>query len=192
MLGTVLAIRGEHDEAEPFFRRGYNGRQEVYGDEHAETLYSAERLGALLAEKARRLGMTSGDVDSPLGDDDETSPRAEAETLYRHVLDKRRKIFGPQHAHTLAVAARLKQLVRPTNRQAEDVSPRVAKNSLWIQARHHHLASYSVWLRWVEVRQGPLLSSRVRAASLANGGLKTCQLGCLVGLPCGKFLRSRQ
>jgi len=52
-FGTLLAAKGQYDDAEPFLREALHGCQQKLGENHPETLKNSHHLSELLAIKDR-------------------------------------------------------------------------------------------------------------------------------------------
>ena len=84
-LGRLLAEKGDPD-AEVLLREVVEGRREVLGDRHQDTLHSIANLSIILIDK--------GDLDA-------------AEALLREVLEASRETLGDRHPSTLVSMAHL-------------------------------------------------------------------------------------
>jgi serine/threonine protein kinase len=79
-IGQTYGSLGAYAKAEPLLRRAWEGRREVLGPEHPDTLTSMNNLALVLNDQLK------------LG---------EAEALHRQVLEARRRTRGPEHPDTL-------------------------------------------------------------------------------------------
>lgn len=89
--GGYLLIRGDPRTARPLLRRAYKLDRRRVGDDHPDTLTSANNLALTLHE---------------LGE------RQPARTLHADTLTRRRRVLGPGHPDTLASAANLARSLR--------------------------------------------------------------------------------
>lgn len=97
-MGALLNAQEKFAEAEPYFRKAFEGRRRVLGDEHSDTLNSINNLGALL--------MAQGKPD-------------QAEPYYREALEVRRRVLGEDHPDTLNTISNLGLLLRAQGRLTE-------------------------------------------------------------------------
>ncbi|PUU82072.1 hypothetical protein B9Z19DRAFT_1099393 [Tuber borchii] len=103
VLAAVLQSRGRYEEAEKIGRRVLEGRENVLGPDHTDTLASVNNLASVLgqlgnyteAERLNRRSVLVWILDA-LGRYDE------GETASRCVLDARRRVLGPEHHDTLS------------------------------------------------------------------------------------------
>jgi len=86
VLAAVLQAKGRYEEAEKIGRRVLEGRENVFGPDHIDTLASVNNLALVLG----RLGRHN-----------------EAERLNRRALESRQKILGPRNIDTLASLSNL-------------------------------------------------------------------------------------
>jgi tetratricopeptide (TPR) repeat protein len=85
-LGRLLQQQGKLPEAEQLLRRAFEGREQLFGARHLDTLGSAHNLGLVLRGQGRL---------------------AEAELLVRHALEGREQLLGASHEHTLESVSKL-------------------------------------------------------------------------------------
>jgi tetratricopeptide (TPR) repeat protein len=153
-LGDTYLRLSEHARAEALIRRAFALRQELLGEEHRDTLASANNLAGLLLEAGRpadaerllvRYERVAGRV---LGEEHEATLSmrhnrahawlasgrpAEAEQLLGAVIATRLRVLGPEHEQTLAsqhlrgVALNYCGRVAEARQVFEDVLPRHAR-----------------------------------------------------------------
>jgi tetratricopeptide (TPR) repeat protein len=89
-LAGILSRQGKLEEAEPLFRKAWEVRRQVRGEDHPETLYAKQNLASLL---------------------DDLDRLPEAEVLMRQVLDESERLLGYQHSNTLTAQMNLASIL---------------------------------------------------------------------------------
>ncbi|OLT07311.1 hypothetical protein BJF90_14380 [Pseudonocardia sp. CNS-004] len=92
---SYLQTRGQPGAAHPLFRRAFDLRREAFGDDHADTLRSANHLAVVLRDV--------GDFH-------------EARSLHEGTLLRRRRTLGGDHIDTLSSANNLAAVLRALGR----------------------------------------------------------------------------
>jgi len=90
-LAMLLQAQGNHEEAEPLYRRAMVGFEKKYGPNHRDTLISVNNLAVLL-KSMKKL--------------------TEARPLYERVLKGDEDQLGPDHPHTLDSIYNLARLLQ--------------------------------------------------------------------------------
>ncbi len=79
-LGILYVCQGKMTEAEAMYQRALEGKEKMWGPEHALTLDTVNNLGNLYVDQGKM---------------------AEAEAMYQRALEGYEKAWGPKHASTL-------------------------------------------------------------------------------------------
>lgn len=139
-LAVVLLAMGRPTEAQPLLRSALDVRTSLLGEDHEDTLRTANNLaGALIelglygeAETLYRQSMSGREDD--LGEDHpdtltsysnlgavlyEQGRLEEAESYYRAALDGRERVLGPDHVDTLSAVSQVAELLDTQGRSAE-------------------------------------------------------------------------
>jgi len=129
-LALLLERRERRDEVEPLLRRVFEARVRTLGSEHLDTVQAMASLARALGRRGdaaavalcheavailRRTGRAAHpralDVLSSVATTLYEQRVAEAEALYREVLDARRRLLGFDHARTVEVLRELTEVV---------------------------------------------------------------------------------
>ena len=97
-MGGVYRNLGLLEEAEELFRDSLDMRTELFGNDHPDTLVTANWLAVVLTEQGRLDEVEAMDID---------------------ILERRRRVLGDRHPHTLRSIHNLAVLYRYTSRPAE-------------------------------------------------------------------------
>lgn len=131
VLAVVLQARGRYEEAEKIDRRVLEGRENVLGPDHIDTLATAGNLALVLGQLGKH---------------------NEAERLNRRALEGRQKTLGPKNIDTLASLSNLSLVLRDLGRydEAESLSRRALEGREEVLGPEHpdtlNSVSVLVWI----------------------------------------------